>query len=63
MGGRSRQKCSVTPTVAPGGTVIVLVLWFYPKPLLTLIDRGVLDLSSIVSPPGPTQIAGLLGGK
>jgi len=41
--------------------VIVLVLGFYPKPLLTLIDRGVLDLFNTVSPPGPTQIA--FGGK
>ena len=44
--------------------VIVLVLGFYPKPLLSLIDRGVLDLFNTVSPPGPTQIAlGALGGR
>jgi len=54
----SREIVSLVPLA-----VIVLVLGFYPKPLLNLIDRGVLDLSSIVSPPGPTQIAGLLGGK
>ncbi len=52
----TREIISLVPLA-----VIVLVLGFYPKPLLTLIDRGVLDLSSIVSPPGPTQIA--LGGK
>jgi NADH-quinone oxidoreductase subunit M len=41
--------------------VLVLVLGVWPRPLLTLIDRGVLDLFNTVSPPGPTQIA--LGGK
>jgi NADH-quinone oxidoreductase subunit M len=41
--------------------VIVLVLGFWPRPLLNLIDKGVLDLWNTVSPPGPTQIA--LGAK
>ena len=52
-----REIASLVPLA-----VIVLVLGFYPKPLLTLIDRGVIDLFNVVSPPGPTQIAAL-GGK
>jgi len=48
----AREVASLVPLA-----VIVLVLGFYPKPLLTLIDRGVIDLFNVVSPPGPTQIA------
>jgi NADH-quinone oxidoreductase subunit M len=48
----AREVASLVPLV-----VIVLVLGFWPKPLLTLIDRGVIDLFNVVSPPGPTQIA------
>jgi NADH-quinone oxidoreductase subunit M len=54
----SREIVSLVPLA-----VIVLVLGFWPRPLLNLIDRGVLDLSNIVNPPGPTQIASLFGGK
>jgi NADH-quinone oxidoreductase subunit M len=52
----AREITSLVPLA-----LIVLVLGFWPKPLLTLIDRGVLDLFNVVSPPGPTQIA--LGGR
>jgi NADH-quinone oxidoreductase subunit M len=51
----AREVISLVPLA-----VLVLLLGFYPKPLLALIDRGVLDLFNVVSPPGPTQIA--LGG-
>jgi NADH-quinone oxidoreductase subunit M len=51
-----REVISLVPLA-----VIVLVLGFWPRPLLNLIDKGVLDLWNTVSPPGPTQIA--LGGK
>jgi NADH-quinone oxidoreductase subunit M len=51
-----REIASLVPLA-----VIVLVLGFWPKPLLQLIDKGVIDLSMVVSPPGPTQIA-LFGG-
>ncbi len=37
--------------------LLVLVLGFWPKPLLALVDRGVVDLFNIVSPSGPTQVA------
>jgi len=51
-----REVASLLPLA-----VLVLVLGVWPRPLLTLIDRGVLDLFNTVSPPGPTQIA--LGGR
>jgi NADH-quinone oxidoreductase subunit M len=52
----AREVVSLVPLAA-----IVLLLGFWPKPLLQLIDRGVVDLAAVVSPPGPTQIA--FGGK
>ena len=48
----AREISSLVPLA-----ILVLVLGFYPKPLLTIIDRSVLDLFNTVSPPGPTQIA------
>jgi NADH-quinone oxidoreductase subunit M len=51
-----REIWSLVPLVA-----LVLVLGFWPKPLLSLTDRASLDLSSVVSPPGPAQIA--IGGR
>jgi len=47
-----------TLTLAPMG-VIVLVLGFWPRPLLNLIDVGVSDLTALVNPPGASQIAHL----
>jgi NADH-quinone oxidoreductase subunit M len=43
-------------TLAPLA-ILVLVLGFWPRPLLNVIDRGALDLHRIVDKPGPTQIA------
>lgn len=37
--------------------VLVLVLGFWPRPLLNLIDRGALDMHRLVDRPGPTQVA------
>jgi len=37
--------------------VLVLVLGFWPRPLLNLIDRGTLDVHRLVDKPGPTQVA------
>jgi len=43
-------------TLAPLA-VLVLVLGFYPRPLLNMIDKGALELHRIVDPAGRTQIA------
>jgi NADH-quinone oxidoreductase subunit M len=43
-------------TLAPLA-VLVLVLGFWPRPLLAVIDRSALDLHRLVDPPGHTQIA------
>ena len=43
-------------TLAPLA-VLVLVLGFWPRPLLVLIDKGSLDTHRLVDKPGPTQIA------
>ena len=43
-------------TLAPMA-VVVLVLGFWPRPLLDLIDTGVMDLNAMVNPPGASQIA------
>ncbi|MCU0693387.1 MAG: hypothetical protein MUF54_18510, partial [Polyangiaceae bacterium] len=45
-----------TMTLAPMAA-IVLVLGFWPRPLLDLIDASVLDLTALVNPPGASQIA------
>ena len=37
--------------------VLVLVLGFWPRPLLNAIDKGSLDLHRLVDRPGPAQIA------
>jgi NADH-quinone oxidoreductase subunit M len=37
--------------------ILVLVLGFWPRPLLNLIDRGALDVHRMVDRPGQTQIA------
>jgi NADH-quinone oxidoreductase subunit M len=41
--------------------VLVLVLGFWPRPLLNLIDRGALEVHRLVDKPGPTQIAAAEG--
>jgi NADH-quinone oxidoreductase subunit M len=43
-------------TLAPLA-VLVLVLGFWPRPLLNLIDKGALDMHRLVDRPGPTQVA------
>ena len=47
-----RELISLAPLA-----VLVLVLGFWPRPLLNLIDRGSLDLHRLVDRPGQTQIA------
>jgi NADH-quinone oxidoreductase subunit M len=47
-----RETLSLAPMA-----VIVLVLGFYPRPLLHLIDAGVMDLTALVNPPGASQVA------
>jgi NADH-quinone oxidoreductase subunit M len=49
-----REVLSLVPMA-----VIVLVLGFWPRPLLSLIDAGVVDLTNLVNPPGASQIAAL----
>jgi len=43
-------------TLAPLA-VLVLVLGFWPRPLLNLVDKGALDLHRIIDHSGPTQVA------
>ncbi|HVY46332.1 MAG TPA: NADH-quinone oxidoreductase subunit M, partial [Minicystis sp.] len=43
-------------TLAPLA-VLVLVLGFWPRPLLNLVDRGAMDVHRLVDRPGPSQIA------
>lgn len=47
-----RELATVIPLA-----ILVLVLGFWPRPLLNLIDRGALDVHRLVDKPGPTQIA------
>jgi NADH-quinone oxidoreductase subunit M len=44
-------------TLAPLA-ILVLVLGFWPRPLLNVIDRGTLDVHRLVDRPGQTQVAG-----
>jgi NADH-quinone oxidoreductase subunit M len=41
--------------------VVIVGLGLMPRPLLSLLERSVFDLSSFVNPPGPTQVAQKLG--
>jgi NADH-quinone oxidoreductase subunit M len=43
-------------TLAPLA-VLVLMLGFWPRPLLNTIDRGALDIHRLLDKPGPEQIA------
>jgi NADH-quinone oxidoreductase subunit M len=47
-----REVASLAPLVA-----ICLILGFYPMPLLSLIAGGVSDVTQLVNPTGPDQIA------
>jgi NADH-quinone oxidoreductase subunit M len=51
-----REVASIAPLVA-----LCFVLGFWPVPLLTLVSGSVRDLTALVNPPGPDQIAFLLG--
>ncbi|WP_438033349.1 complex I subunit 4 family protein [Sorangium sp. So ce204] len=51
-----RELASIAPLAA-----LVLVLGFWPRPLLSLIDRGALDVHRLVDRPGQSQIAGAKG--
>jgi NADH-quinone oxidoreductase subunit M len=48
----ARELVSIVPLAA-----LVLVLGFWPRPLLKLIDRGSLEVHRLVDRPGQTQIA------
>ena len=43
-------------TLAPMA-IVVLIIGFWPRPLLDLIDAGVLDLTALVNPPTAGQTA------
>ncbi|MGK3999488.1 NADH-quinone oxidoreductase subunit M [Sorangium sp. So ce1024] len=47
-------------SIAPLAT-LVLLLGFWPRPLLSLIDRGALEVHRLVDRPGQFQIAGAPG--
>jgi NADH-quinone oxidoreductase subunit M len=47
-----REALSLAPMA-----IVVLILGFWPRPLLNLIDTGVMDLTALVNPPGASQIA------
>ena len=51
----SREIASLAPLAA-----LCFILGFWPVPLFTLIAGGVRDITSLVNPPGPDQIASLL---
>jgi NADH-quinone oxidoreductase subunit M len=50
-----RELASLVPLA-----LLVVVLGFWPVPLLTLIAGGVRDITSLVDPAGPDQVAALL---
>jgi NADH-quinone oxidoreductase subunit M len=52
-----RELASIAPLA-----VIAVVLGLWPVPLFALIAGGVRDVTSLVNPPGPDQIASLLHG-
>ena len=49
-----REVLSLAPLA-----VLVLLLGFYPRPLLDLIDKGSLEMHRMIDPPGITQVAQL----
>jgi NADH-quinone oxidoreductase subunit M len=48
----ARELASLAPLA-----VLVLVLGFWPRPLLNMIDKGALELHRMVDPAGRTQVA------
>jgi NADH-quinone oxidoreductase subunit M len=48
----ARELISIAPLA-----VLVLVLGFWPRPLLNLIDKGALEVHRLVDPPGRAQVA------
>jgi len=48
----NRELASLVPLA-----VLVLVLGFWPRPLLNLIDKGSLQMHRMVDGAGPTQVA------
>jgi NADH-quinone oxidoreductase subunit M len=50
----SREIASLAPLAA-----LCFLLGFWPVPLFTLISGGVRDITSLVNPPGPDQIASI----
>jgi NADH-quinone oxidoreductase subunit M len=49
-----REIASLAPLA-----ILVLLLGFWPRPLLHLIDKGSLEMHRWVDAPGPTQVAAL----
>jgi NADH-quinone oxidoreductase subunit M len=49
-----REVLSLAPLA-----VLVLILGFYPRPLLDLIDKGSLEMHRMIDAPGITQVAQL----
>jgi NADH-quinone oxidoreductase subunit M len=47
-----REMLSLAPLA-----LLVLLLGFYPRPLLRLLDRGALQLHRVVDEPGPAQVS------
>ncbi|WP_437673743.1 complex I subunit 4 family protein [Sorangium sp. So ce131] len=47
-----RELASIAPLAA-----LILLLGFWPRPLLGLIDRGALEVHRLVDRPGPSQVA------
>jgi NADH-quinone oxidoreductase subunit M len=48
----TRELISLAPLA-----VLVLVLGFWPRPLLNLIDKGALEAHRLIDRPGPAQVA------
>lgn len=47
-----REAMSLAPMA-----VIVVIIGFWPKPLLNMLDSGVMDLTNLVNPAGASQVA------
>ena len=39
--------------------VLVLLLGFWPRPLLNLVDKGSVEVHRLVDKPSPTQVAAM----
>jgi NADH-quinone oxidoreductase subunit M len=60
-GGRLPELRGPDALVAATLVVVLVGLGLAPRPLLSLLERSALDLSSFVNPPGPAQVAQKLG--